>query len=116
MAANYNDAMPAFRYLALAALVVWLGLTMAALGRELGNPFLERFNPLAAASGAVVLVSLFVIKFVGPPPRSFTVRAGLVLLMLAATIYASSVPDHATPALSATLIVGLVLLFWYSHE
>jgi hypothetical protein len=105
--------MPAIRYLALAALVVWLG-GMVVLGLivapttfrvlqeadpsggrviagALFGDLLAQFHWLAYACGGVVLVALFVMKFVGPPPPAFVVRAAIVAAMLAIAVY-SGVP------------------------
>ena len=100
------------RYLALAALAVWLG-GMAVLGLVVApavfraapaagptggvlagaalTEILHLFHLLVYACGAVLLVCLFVIKFVGPPPRAFKLRAALVAIMLAIAVY-SGVP------------------------
>jgi hypothetical protein len=94
------------RYLALAALTVWLGsmsvlgvLVLPTIGRALQtadghllpsgvlSEVLRLFHLLAYACGAVLLICLFVIKFVGPPPRAFKLRAVLVALMLAIALY-----------------------------
>src|SRR5262245_46914842 len=48
---------------------------------------LRRFHLLAYACGALLLVALFVMKFVGPPPAGFVVRLGLVVVMLALALY-----------------------------
>lgn len=103
------------RYLALAALVVWLGGMMVlgllvapstfgvlqtsapdpAGGRMLAGAvfgeILRRFHLLAYACGGVLLVCLFMMKFIGPPPRAFVARAAIVALMLALAVY-SGVP------------------------
>jgi hypothetical protein len=107
--------MPAVRYLALAALVVWLGLTVAALGGELDGLH-GRFHAVSAACGAAVLVALFVMKFVGPPPRAFVVRAALAFAMLTATVYGWAMPPHLPAALLATAALGFILLSWYANE
>jgi hypothetical protein len=101
--------MPAVRYLALATLVVWLG-GMVVLGLlvapstfgvlEASDPVsgrvlagavfgevMRRFHLLAYGCGAILLVCLFVIKFVGPPPDGFIVRAGIAAAMLALALY-----------------------------
>jgi uncharacterized membrane protein len=101
------------RYLALAALVVWVG-GMVILGLlvapqtfrilQASNPvegrmlagalfgaILRQFHLVAFACGAVLLVCLFVMKFSGPPPHTFVPRAALVVIMLALTLY-SAVP------------------------
>jgi uncharacterized membrane protein len=102
--------MPAVRYVALTALVVWvggmivLGLLVApaifrvleahdaASGRVLAGAVfgvvLRRFYVLAYCCGALVLASLVFMKLVGPPPHGFPVRAAIVGAMLALTIYA----------------------------
>jgi hypothetical protein len=103
------------RYLALAVLVVWVGGTIAlgllvapttfgvlqssapdpATGRMLaGSVFgeiLRRFHLLAYGCGALLLACLFVMKFVGPPPTGFVIRAGIVAVMLAIALY-SGIP------------------------
>ena len=99
------------RYLALTVLVVWvggmivLGLLVApttfgvlqssapdpATGRMLaGSVFgeiLRRFHLLAYGCGALLLVCLVVLKFVGPPPSAFVIRVAIVTLMLALALY-----------------------------
>ena len=105
--------MLAVRYLALVALVVWLG-GMAVLGSivapstfrvlqaiDPGNgrvlagalfgEVLGRFHLVAYACGAILVVCLFVMKFVGPPPRAFAIRAAIVAVMLALALY-SGIP------------------------
>jgi len=105
--------MLAVRYLALAALVVWLGgmvilglvvapSTFGVLqssdpvnGRMLAGAvfgtILRRFHFIAYACGAILFVSLFVMKFVGPPPQAFVVRAAIVFVMLLLALY-SGIP------------------------
>jgi hypothetical protein len=101
--------MLAVRYVALAELVLWLGsmVTIGALvapstfhvlqtsdpaggrwlaGLVLGEVF-RQFHLLAYACGAVLLVCLFLMKFVGPPPHAFVVRSALVASMLSLTLY-----------------------------
>jgi hypothetical protein len=154
----------AVRYVALATLVAWLGgMILLALivtpstlrvlldadpiagrllaGRVLGD-ILWQFHLLAVAGGALLLVCLFVMKFVGPPPRGFVIRAAIVSGMLAVTLYSgvrvareraqlqqetpdavSALPErHAglhrtsTGLLTVNMVLGLVLLFWYVRE
>jgi hypothetical protein len=105
--------MVAVRFAALAALVVWLGgmivlglLVAPAIfgalsaadpqgGRAVAGAVfgetLRRFHLLAYVCGAVIFVSLFVLKFVGPPPQAFVARAAIVAVMLMLAIY-SGVP------------------------
>jgi len=99
------------RYAALAALVVWLsGMLALQFGDALRAP------SFSLACGAVVLVSLVVIKFVGPPPRAFFIRAGIVLSMLVLTLLAWVAQVPASLAVSANLAFAAVLLFWYVYE
>src|SRR5262245_2423503 len=81
---NYNERMLVVRYIALAALVVWLGGAVQAVA---GNR-VRSAEQVAYACGAVMLVGLFVMKFVGPPPHDFAIRVVLVALMLAVTTIA----------------------------
>jgi hypothetical protein len=98
------------RYLALAALAVWVGglVVLGAVvapstfrvlqavdpagGRALAGlafgEILQRFHLLAYACGALVFVSLWVMKFVGPPPSWFVFRSAVVASMLAVALYA----------------------------
>jgi hypothetical protein len=99
------------RYVALAALVVWLaGLLPQAISDALRSPYL----PLAC--GAVVLVSLLVLKFVGPPPRAFFVRAGVVVAMLIVAGLASNGRLSAAIAAVVNITFAAVLLLWYVYE
>lgn len=108
--ANYNEAMLAVRYLALLALVGWLGgmIVLGALvapstfrvlqandpaaGRVLAGAvfgeILRQFYVLSYACGAVIFVCLLAMKVVGPPPRALLVRAGITLVMLALSFWA----------------------------
>jgi len=107
---NYNERMVAVRYVALMALVVWvggmivLGLLVApstfrvlqvhegAAGRILAGmlfgDILRQFYILAYVCGGIILSSLIIMKLMGPPPRAFTVRAAIVAFMLALAVYA----------------------------
>ncbi|HEV8209708.1 MAG TPA: hypothetical protein VGP77_06285 [Vicinamibacterales bacterium] len=102
------------RYATLVALVIWLG---AMVGEQFGD-LLRRAPLLPLACGGVVLVGLFVLKFMGPPPIAFVWRAGIALLMLALTLAAAFVaPREASSVLLTTNIaLGFVLLIWYVRE
>ena len=101
------------RYLALLALVIWIG-GLVALGaiaapvafdvtaaRQLPEPrmfagalfgeMLRRFTLVSYAAGAVMLLSLVIRRILGPRPRHFGLRAGIVTVMLAAAAYAGVV-------------------------
>ncbi|HZR23846.1 MAG TPA: hypothetical protein VFA59_09680 [Vicinamibacterales bacterium] len=94
--------MVAVRYAALAALVFWIG---ALLNVVAAGALAKWSTPLVC--GGVVLLGLFVMKFVGPPPRAFVPRAALAVLMIVSTVIGTPI---------VTLAVGAVLLFWYVYE
>jgi hypothetical protein len=102
------------RYATLVALVIWLGVMV---GEQFGD-LLHRIPLMPLACGGVVLVGLFVLKFMGPPPIAFVWRAGIALLMLALTLAAAFVaPREASSVLMTTNIaLGFVLLIWYVRE
>lgn len=121
----YNGRMPAVRYLYILALVIWLGGMLvagavvapatfgvleqwnAAIGRVLaGQVFgevLARFHLVAYAAGAILLVTLTVQRLIGPRPRAYGVRAGLVVLMLGATMYSGLVVSPRIDAIQRTV-------------
>ena len=98
-----------FRYVALVALVVWLGglITLGALvaptafdvvdarhvesGRMLVGflfgAIFERFHLVAYGAGALLLLSLVARRLLGPKPVHFGVRTGILCVMLALTLY-----------------------------
>lgn len=83
-----------------------------------GGP--ERIHPLsrqlAYTCGAGVLASLFVLKFMGPPPRAFRFRAALVVLMLANVGYAHAMSVISVVPVVLNLALGLILMSWYARE
>jgi hypothetical protein len=104
------------RYVALAALVVWLGGAVVLLADMLIGGVSSRFQLVAAAGGAVIFICLFIMKFIGPPPRAFTVRAGLAFTVMLIGLRLSMLqrPSPALVAVEAAL--GLLLLAWYARE
>lgn len=102
--------MAVVRYIALAALVVWLGAMQSAL---VGNRATD-VGSLAYACGGVLVVGLFTMKFLGPPPKAFAIRVAIVVVMLALTLVDRRW-DSSTPTLINTAL-GFVLLAWYAHE
>jgi len=162
--------MSAVRYVVLAALVVWLGgmvvlglLVAPSVFRVLqgldpeggrviaGAVFgevLRRFHLLAYVCGTIVLVGLFLLKFVGPPPAAFALRVALTSAMLAVALYSgfpvsqeiaqiqadvqgpmNRLPERdprrvrfdalhktSTTLMTASVVLGLVSLFWYTRE
>lgn len=109
--------MLAVRYLALMALVLWLGDLAGGL---LGPAGVRPFPSLAYGSAAVLFVSLFVMKFVGPPPAAFVPRAAIVFAMMTLEVYTRLLVDHHTDQerwlMVLTLVPGLSLLYWYVRE
>ena len=106
--------MIAVRFATLVALVLWLGAMTAARFGEL----FRRVDLVAYSCGAVTIVGLFVMKFIGPPPHSFVARAGVAVLMLAIAIGAASTHASGTAdaLLALNIVLGFVLLTWYVRE
>jgi hypothetical protein len=106
--------MIAIRYAALMALVFWVG---GMAGNRFGEPF-RQVHLLAYVCGAVIIVCLFVMKFVGPPPHGFIPRVALVALMLAIAIGSRAAVqlETSTALMTVNIALGLVLLFWYVRE
>jgi hypothetical protein len=101
------------RYLTLVALVIWLG----ALVDERFGDLVRRAHLLTYACGAATVTGLFVLKFMGPPPRAFVMRAGIAVLMLLLALAAAFAPRAAANLLLTVDIgLGLVLLIWYVRE
>ena len=99
------------RYVALAALVVWLGALQSVL---LGGPT-PYSTAIAYGCAAVLVVALFTMKFIGPPPRAFFPRLGMVIIMLLVTLAERWLIAGPAPAVVNTAL-GLALLAWYAHE
>jgi hypothetical protein len=105
------------RYVALVALAIWVGGMVAPFWLDEGAARIPRFSPaLAYTCGATVLVSLFILKFVGPPPRAFPFRAALIVLMLAISAYAQALSVTSAVPIALNLVVGLILMCWYARE
>jgi len=106
--------MIAVRFATLVALVLWLGAMTAARFGEL----FRRLDLVAYTCGTVTIIGLFVMKFLGPPPRGFIPRAGIAILMLAVAAGATFTRTAETAAALLTLDIalGFVLLTWYVRE
>jgi hypothetical protein len=102
------------RYWTLVALVLWLA---AMLGSRFGD--LSRVFPsLTLICGAIVVIGLLTMKFIGPPPAAFFPRLGVALAMLAvagASEWLGTVRTVPWPLL-VNLVLGFVLLYWYARE
>jgi uncharacterized membrane protein len=114
--AEYNRFVLALRYIAVIALVVWVGgllalgaiaapatfdvLGMQAMsdgGRLLAGAVfgetLRRFMLVSYAAGVILLGTLIVRAILGPRPRRFAWRAAAATIMLATAAYAGIVVD-----------------------
>jgi hypothetical protein len=120
---NYNARMLALRYLYVLALVVWLGgmVILGALvapttfdvlqmrvpegGRELAGAVfgatLARFHYVAYGAGGLLLVTLGIMRVLGPRPAAFGIRAAIVIVMLAIAVYSGLVVLERIDALQA---------------
>lgn len=111
--ANYNSLMVVVRYVALVALVVWLSALLGVL-LDSQTPHL---TAIAYGCGSLLVVCLLAMKFVGPPPRGFFTRMGLVLLMLLVTLFDRWQMNGPAPGLILiNTALGFTLLAWYAHE
>jgi len=99
------------RYLYVLALVMWLGgmsiaglvvapttfgvleawnpATGRVLAGEVFGAVLSRMHLIAYVAGAIMVIVLTVQRLLGPRPRSYGIRVGLLGLMLALTAYSS---------------------------
>lgn len=118
---HYNSPMRAVRYLYVLALALWLGgmalagmivaptifsvleAASGAAGRVLaGDVFgvvLRRLYGVGIAAAGVMLLALTLQRVIGPRPRAYGVRAGLIVLMLGLTAYAAVVLQPRVEAL-----------------
>ncbi|HEY2435212.1 MAG TPA: DUF4149 domain-containing protein [Vicinamibacterales bacterium] len=116
------------RYVALLALVVWIGGLIAlgaivapaafdvmaarqvADGRLLAGALfgevLRRFFFLSSGAAVVLFLTLIVRRILGPRPRHAGLRTGILVLMTAASLYASVVVTGRIAALQATMTVA----------
>ena len=102
------------RYATLVALVIWLG---AMVDARFGDLF-RRAHLLTYALRRATVVGLFVLKFLGPPPIAFVLRAAIAVLMLAIAVAAALLGPRELSNLLMTVNIGLgfVLLIWYVRE
>jgi hypothetical protein len=98
------------RYAALMALVVWLGALQTAIVAGAGREPLW----LQYGCGGVVIVCLFAMKFLGPPPRAFFSRVAIAVVMLGLTAYGHRYGVPLAAAISLGL--GFLSLIWYARE
>jgi hypothetical protein len=106
------------RFVGLIALAIWVGGMLTSLWLTIGAPADPgpRMRILGYTCGGVLLVSLFVMKFVGPPPQRFPLRAGTVVLMLFVVLYAHAMHVVSVAPTATNVVLGLLLLSWYARE
>jgi hypothetical protein len=106
------------RLAALIALALWIGGMVAPIWMALGVPgdFGRQTRTLGYACGGVILVSLFVLKFVGPPPRHFTARATIAAVMVGVVAVAHAAKIASPVPIVVNVILSVVLLSWYVRE
>jgi hypothetical protein len=102
------------RYATLVALVIWLA---AMMGDRFGD-VLHRAHLIGYACGATTVVGLFVLKFMGPPPMAFVMRAGLAVLMIAIALGSTLLENRELSTMLTVVNIGLgfTLLIWYVRE
>lgn len=113
------------RYVALIALVLWIGGLVALggiafpaafdvtaawhvpnsqmLAGALVGTMLGRFQAVSWTAGGVLLLTLIARAILGPRPRRFAWRAAVVTVMLAVSVYAGLVVDARVARLGASL-------------
>jgi len=116
------------RYVALLALVVWVGglVALGAIaapatfdvmaarqvvdGRLLAGAvfgeILRRFFFASSIAAGVIFLSLVLRRILGPKPRHFGWRAGILILMVGATVYAGVTVAGRIAALQASMKVA----------
>ena len=100
------------RYGTLVALVLWLG---AMLGSRFWRPPRACCRRSRSVCGAIIVIGLFAMKFIGPPPPAFFPRVALVLSCWRSP---ASRPGwrraHGAVAAVVNMALGFVLLYWYA--
>ncbi len=99
------------RYAVLMALVLWLGVMESAV-------FFDRpIHPswMEFGFGGSIVVGLFAMKFLGPPPHAFVTRLAIVILMLCIAVVGQWSRGSRVPVL-INMTLGCVLLGWYARE
>lgn len=106
------------RYVALAALVIWLGgMILLLLAGAQPADLMRLVHRVALVCGSVLLVALFAMKLIGPPPGAFPRRAAVAGGMLVLAIASSFAAAQAATALTAVNAAGgLFLLSFYVRE
>jgi hypothetical protein len=109
---HYNEQVLVLRFVAVLALVVWIGGLLALgtiaapsifdvlatqpdggrlLAGALFGEILGRFHLVSYGAGACLLGTIILRRILGPAPRRFAWRAGIALVMLSASVYSGVV-------------------------
>jgi len=104
------------RLVALIALAAWMGGMVVSLWLMCDADLGRQTRTLGYACGAVVIVSLFVMKFVGPPPRHFVARAVIAAVMVGLVAVAHAAKIVSAVPIAVNVILSAVLLAWYVRE
>jgi hypothetical protein len=104
------------RYAALVALAIWLGGAAFLLMNPSAGVPIHQFHLTGAVCGVVIVVSMFFMKFIGPPPAAFTVRTAIAAAMTVVAAGANELSQDAQSILAFNAALGLVLLLWYARE
>ena len=99
------------RYATLLALVAWLGVMQCMLLTI--RPDYADWLPFVC--GGVMMVGLFTMKFLGPPPHGFVPRIAIVFLMLCIAAFDRLTGTSLVP-IALNVALGLTLLGWYARE
>jgi hypothetical protein len=99
------------RYATLLALVAWLGVMQCVVFA--GRPGYAAWLPFVC--GGVMMVGLFAMKFLGPPPHAFITRVAIVFVMLCITTFDQVYGSSMVPT-ALNVALALTLLGWYAHE
>ena len=103
--------MAVVRYATLLALVVWLGVMQSVVFVD--RPAYAGWVPFAC--GGLMIVGLFAMKFVGPPPRAFVARVAVVFVMLCVALFDRWHGSSMVPT-AINGVLALMMLGWYAHE
>ena len=109
----------ALRYVALAALAVWVGgLVLLLLIGDQHVDAARALHRIALFCGFAVVVTLSATKLLGPPPAAYPVRVLVSAAMLLMTLLSGfAVVDAAAKALNVVnTVAGLFLLSFYARE
>jgi len=102
------------RYVALLMLALWVADIIGLLTGVVAPTPTLRLVPYAA--GGIIVAAFIVLKLVGPPPRAFPIRTGIVILMLAIAIYGEVADPRSRLPRLLDAGFALLLLFWYVRE